>query len=82
MFSGKTIFETMNKEDWKIYYQDISLSVLTSQNLFKKFFKKELGDNLKNLKEFHKDAKNGTLPKYSFIEPVYFTNGEHIGILN
>jgi phospholipase C len=59
-------FEDAGMSNWKIYYGDIAQSHTLSQLLL-------LADHFHPYEEFHDDARNGTLPAYSFIEPHYFT---------
>lgn len=60
---------------WKVYFHDMPQS-LTLARLWDHI------DRFRLVNEFHDDAKNGTLPSYSFIEPRYFPdvtlpNDEH-----
>ncbi len=60
---------------WKIYFHDMPQS-LTLSRLWPH------AENFRLYGEFRHDAKNGTLPAYSFIEPRYFAdvalpNDEH-----
>jgi phospholipase C len=60
-------FELAGNENWKIYFHDIAQSkTLTSLWL--------LRDHFHFYEQFQLDAKSGTLPAYSFIEPRYFTD--------
>jgi hypothetical protein len=54
MNNSKTIFDIMDEKDWKIYYHDISLSLLTSKTLFKKYFLKKKFENFDKFNQFYK----------------------------
>jgi len=60
-------FEAAGNADWKIYFHDIAQST-TLMRLWL------LRDHFHFYGQFQQDAKNGTLPAYSFIEPRYFTD--------
>lgn len=76
-FSGsKTVFNQF--KDWKIYYHDIALSILTSSVMMKDFVNKKIIENISPISNFYQDCKDGTLPAYSYIEPVYFSSGDLI----
>jgi phospholipase C len=53
-------------EDWKIYFHDIAQSKTLAELWL-------LADHFHFYGQFQNDAKNGTLPAYSFIEPRYFS---------
>src|ERR1700738_5629660 len=59
-------FERAGIHDWKIYYHDIALSHALSRLWL-------LADHFRYYEEFRNDARAGSLPSYSFIEPRYFT---------
>jgi hypothetical protein len=58
------------------YHQNHCLKSILKRNWV--IFPLIKGSNLGNMDDFYKDSINGTLPKYSFIEPSYFTNGDLI----
>lgn len=60
-------FEMVGTLDWKIYFHDIA----QSKTLTKLWL---LADHFRFYEEFHRDAAQGTLPSYSFIEPRYFSD--------
>ena len=60
-------FEAVGNENWKIYFHDIA----QSKTLTKLWL---LADHFHFYEQFQLDAKSGTLPAYSFIEPRYFTD--------
>jgi phospholipase C len=66
-YEMETIFDRMEHagSSWKIYFHDIA----QSQALARLWL---LGSHFRFYDEFREDAKNGTLPSYSFIEPRYF----------
>jgi phospholipase C len=64
-----TIFNRLEEfhQPWKIYFHDMPQS-LTLSRLWPH------ADRFRLYPEFRHDAKAGTLPAYSFIEPRYFTD--------
>lgn len=64
----------MNGRTWKVYYGDFP-HALTLMRLWQK----PLIDNFVRFDRFAADAKAGSLPNYSFIEPSYFLfpNDQH-----
>jgi len=60
-------FELAGNENWKIFFHDIA----QSKTLTKLWL---LRDHFHFYEQFQADAKNGTLPAYSFIEPRYFSD--------
>jgi phospholipase C len=60
-------FELAGNESWKIYFHDIAQSKTLTRLWL-------LRDHFHFYEQFQLDAKNGTLPAYSFIEPRYFTD--------
>jgi phospholipase C len=64
-----TIFNRFElaSESWKIYFHDIAQSKTLTRLWL-------LRDNFHFYEQFQLDAKNGTLPAYSFIEPRYFSD--------
>ena len=68
-YDMRSIFENLSEagRTWSNYYHEISqtweLQRLDTDTL---------RNNFKDYREFRKDAKNGKLPNYSFIEPKYF----------
>ena len=59
-------FERAGNKNWKIYFNDIALSHALSKLWL-------LADHFRYYEEFREDARSGSLPCYSFIEPRYFT---------
>ncbi len=65
-FPMNTIFNELDGlKTWKIYFHDFPQSALLSR-LWGRF------ENFKLFDAFLADAKAGTLPNYSFIEPMYY----------
>lgn len=66
-----TIFNRLNEfgKSWGIYFHDFP-QTLTLSNLWPHL------EHFQAFKKFKDDAKNGTLPAYSFIEPRYFPDLE------
>ncbi len=67
----RTIFNRMSEQnrDWHIYYHDFPQS-LTLSDLWAHL------DRFKPFDDFLKDAAQGDLPAYAFIEPRYFPEAE------
>jgi phospholipase C len=67
-YQMETVFNQLERagKNWKIYYQDIALSHALSKLWL-------LADRFRYYEEFREDARSGSLPCYSFIEPRYFT---------
>jgi phospholipase C len=64
-----TVFNQLQRagiKNWKIYYHDLALS----HSLSKLWL---LPGHFRYYEEFREDARSGTLPCYSFIEPRYFS---------
>ena len=59
-------FEAAGMTNWRIYYHDIAQTHTLAKLLL-------LADHFQFYKSFRDDARAGTLPAYSFIEPRYFT---------
>lgn len=70
-YEMETVFNRLSSigKDWRIYFHDFPQSATLSRIW---------ADALTNFREFEadfaRDAKNGRLPAYSFIEPRYFTD--------
>lgn len=58
-------FALAGRDDWKIYYHDIAQSHTLADLLL-------FADHFQFINTFRDDARAGTLPAYSFIEPRYF----------
>jgi phospholipase C len=64
--------------NWKIYYHDVPVSALCKY-VWDHWHPLNIGGNLQHFEDvlpgslthFEKDVRDGTLPKYSFIEPRY-----------
>jgi len=67
----RTIFNRMSEHNqpWRIYYHDFPQS-LTLSDLWGHL------DQFKPFDDFIKDAENGNLPAYAFIEPRYFPEAD------
>lgn len=72
-YLANTIFNRLSEagKPWKIYFHDFPQS-LTLTHLWSHL------DSFKPFEEFNADAKSGNLPAYSFIEPRYFPDVEHL----
>ena len=69
-YTMKTIYNRVQNVatlDWKIYFNDIAQSK-TLTELW------PLADRFRFYEEFKRDAAEGELPSYSFIEPRYFSD--------
>ena len=68
---GETIFEKMNEHgvSWKVYWPPEQLASITAIVNYPRL-KPYLLDHWYSMKEFHRDAAAGRLPKYSFLEPA------------
>jgi phospholipase C len=86
-----SVFEILDKKyplsgtpNWKVYYSDFPLSVFVPY-VFENFSKEGCTGPIN---EFWHDLENGTLPKYTFIEPCYTNflggraNSNHPGAAN
>jgi len=64
-----TIFGKLEAKglNWKVYFHDIPQALTLSELWFKL-------DHFHFFEAFQQDAKDGTLPAYSFIEPRYFAD--------
>ncbi len=76
--NGPTLFNRLQdkKIPWKIYTDNpVSLTGIVHFHQLRDFHK----TNFKSFSQFLKDAENGELPAYSFIEPRFFTpnNDQH-----
>ncbi|ARW18463.1 MULTISPECIES: alkaline phosphatase family protein [Komagataeibacter] len=69
-FEMPTVFNRLREvhKDWKIYFHDFAQSTTLSS-----LWEFSLS-NFKYFEEFENDARKGTLPAYSFIEPRYFAH--------
>jgi len=67
-YQMETVFNQLERagKSWKIYYHDIALSHALSKLWL-------LAERFRYYEEFREDARSGSLPCYSFIEPRYFT---------
>lgn len=77
MCPSPMIFDSFDEDDWKIYFHDMSGTVLMSSVLIHKFYTKEK-KNIRQFNEFYEDARSGNLPKYSFLEPTYYSSGNDV----
>jgi len=71
LFNMPTVFDSFDtapsKPSWAIYYHDLA-QPLTLMELIRKVH------NLYTFKTFLRQAREGTLPNYSFIEPRYYSD--------
>eukprot|EP01080_Neovahlkampfia_damariscottae_P006474 gene6474-10480_t len=74
---SKIIFDLFKDDEWKIYYHDVSGTAILNLNMLKKLKDKKT-ENIEPFHNFYKSAKDGTLPKYTFLEPCYFTSGKDV----
>ncbi len=66
-FSIETIFDQLNRQDWKVYSGSLPLAMLV-KNLRDDLM---LHGRLARLGQFQHEARIGALPRLSWIEPVY-----------
>lgn len=93
-FNQRTIWDVLNddrdqngkvKHDWKIFYNNkwpISNSIFNycfTQDLFWPTLGHQTPDHFADIEEFKKQAKDGTLPAFSFLEPAWWLEYEGIG---
>jgi phospholipase C len=71
------IYDLFEEDEWKIFYHDVSSTTILNKNMIKKL-KNKKQKNIEPFHEFYKSAKDGNLPKYTFLEPCYFTCGKDI----
>jgi phospholipase C len=62
--------------DWRVYYNPLSILPLTLLIHFKKL-SPYARTHFSYLHRFYEDARNGTLPSYSFLEPRFLFNGRN-----
>ncbi|RUP31338.1 phosphoesterase [Jimgerdemannia flammicorona] len=67
-YPQKTIFNSLDDAGitWKNYFQQLPSTIV-----FQQVRKLGFVDNLKSYDHFLADAKTGTLPQYSFVDPTY-----------
>jgi phospholipase C len=79
LFNTDTIFEVLGgcNLSWKVY-NDSLLPSLT-RTVFPGLWEPLLEPHFRGLDEFKEDARNGTLPAYSFLEPsfIFWANDQH-----
>ena len=72
-YDAQTIWNVFDahRVSWKIYYQDglVGHNCLT-RHLFKPLHHAN-DEQFQNIEEFYRDAENGQLPAYSFVEPSW-----------
>ena len=90
-FTEPTFFSLMPDKDWRIYYShlwpDATVTIpiwgrkefypgnfAFTQDLFTDLTHKPK-DNFQPLAQFYSDLENGSLPKVSYVEPAWLTNG-------
>ena len=67
----ETVFNRLDdaKQSWRVYFHDVPQSITLGR-----LWDKALTHFRYFEEDFANDARNGTLPAYSFIEPRYFTD--------
>lgn len=71
-YEMETVFNRLSEadKDWRVYFHDIPQAATLS-----KLWEATLTGHFRDFgADFAKDAADGTLPAYSFIEPRYFTD--------
>lgn len=63
----KTVFDYLPKDSWRFYYHDVA-----SSWLFKKHRQIITGKEARGIRHFRKDAREGTLPSVSWIDPYFY----------
>ena len=73
LYGGKTIFDLFEEAgyDWKFYFHDIPLEATIVKKLFTS------PGHLHRMSTFKKDAAEGTLPTFSYINPRWFVDPIH-----
>ncbi len=78
--NAETIFDRMQSKglNWKVYFDAEDVIPITGVIHYSRL-KNYLSSNFQKMDRFFSDAANGTLPKYSFIEPRMFRdhNDQH-----
>jgi len=69
VYNSRTIFENLaaSGRTWAVYYHDTAQSMW-----FNGLSTDEAKSHFSEFRNFERDAHNGSLPSYSFIEPQYF----------
>lgn len=76
--SAETIFDRIDAQrrdgiSWRVYSDSANVIPLTALIHFPRL-RGRLGSNFGTMPDFFRDARQGTLPAYSFIEPRFFFN--------
>eukprot|EP00756_Hemistasia_phaeocysticola_P034328 Hpha_TRINITY_DN16516_c1_g15::TRINITY_DN16516_c1_g15_i1::g.136821::m.136821/K01114/plc; phospholipase C len=71
----KTVFERVEEvgKDWRVYFQEVPTALAFRQLRTPKRLEK-----FKTIERFYKDAKNGDLPAFSWVEPSYFGVSKYV----
>lgn len=72
-----TIFNVLQNHEvpWKVYGSSTIFPSLTRIQM-SKLWADELDDNFAHIDDFKQDCQNGTLPAYSFLEPLFVLEGK------
>ena len=78
-FRFKTIYDNLNEANktWKIYASGLFQSLEIEVLLYRSLRSPKNIWNLRSILAFKEDARDGTLPQYSFIEPDFSKNDFH-----
>ena len=70
LYFGKTVFDTVEAagKDWAFYYGDAPLEFVMIEKLSVNPGK------MRGWRRFRKDAREGTLPAFSWVNPSWFVN--------
>lgn len=89
-FDATTIWNRLHDYgvSWKIFWEEVFVPVKDDDNrgwtrkAFPKLREISTDDDFLNMAEFHRRARNGTLPAFSFIEPSWSLEAREIGQTN
>ena len=77
-FESKTLFNIFSQcgmEDWAIYYQDSLFGMSLTENLFKQLKPYKGTKHIQAFEVFSETIlKGGTLPKFTYLEPSWYTS--------
>jgi phospholipase C len=76
-YNTKTIFNYLQEigVSWKVYNDATFLPSLTRAQFSIRLGYQKFNENFRSLEKFEKDAANGNLPAYSFLEPGFLNKG-------